>query len=231
MGNEFDRLLVASIATPNELEKCDDLIPVRYNGKPGEPVTPDQLYARGADYRWFGKRKTSSGAWETFPAYPVQVKPDGRAAVPNCPENIAILESFKPQRHMIRIETTHGHKNVPTGQPHPPLYERIRSGFGGISMDGLSEADREDIAKRMLKMLDKDTAPSVASVDAPPADAAARVSAQNRVDALRTELNAALVLKDEESVSESIRKDAAKNVGKLTKELEKAEAELKNLGG
>lgn len=157
MASAIDKLLVDQIATQGELKKCDDMIPVRYNGRPGENL--GFLNRKGGDYRWWGKeRDAKTGQWHKFPGYPVFVRPDGRAVVPNLPENVEILEAMKPQPTFTRVPTKDGHEQK-RGLDHPPLYERIKGSGMSVSLSDLSEADQEALAERMLKMLDKKTAP------------------------------------------------------------------------
>ncbi len=209
MSSAIDKILVEQIATQGELKKCDDMIPVKYNGRPGETMA--FLDRKGGDYRWWGKeRDGKTGQWHKFPGHPVFVRDDGRAVVPNLPENIAILEAMEPQKTFIRVPTSTGHEQV-RGPDHPPLYERIKGSGLSVSLADLSEADQEALAERILKMMDKKTAPAP--------ELTPKAQLQEQVNSMLSE-HASL------KAAENPDADA---ISKLESKIKAAEAQLKKL--
>ncbi len=211
-ASAIDKILVEQIATQGELTKCDDMIPVKYNGRPGENLS--FLNRKGGDYRWHGKeRDKKTGQWVKYPGHPVFVRNDGRAVIPNMPENIAILESFEPQKTFERVPAADGHKQV-RGPDHPPLYERIKGAGLSVSLADLSEADQEALAERMLRLMDKNTAPKQPAPELTP-----KAQLQNEIQSMLSE-HAAL---------KAAENPDGKAISDLEGKIKAAEAQLKKL--
>lgn len=211
MSSAIDKILVEQIATKGELKKCDDMIPVRYNGRPGENMA--FLNRKGGDYRWHGKeRDEKTGKWNEYEGHPVFIRDDGRAVVPNLPENVAILDAFKPQPTFKRIPTANGHEQV-RGPDYPPLYERIKGAGLSVSLADLSEADQEALAERVLKMMDKNTAPKQV-VELTP-----KAQVQANIQSMVSELSALTAAESPDT----------KAIADLESKIKAAEAQLKKL--
>ncbi len=130
----FAKPVLFQVATKGELAKCPDMLLGRYNGHPGEDLSELQLENRASDPQWYWKdtRGTIHSGW------PLRVRTDRYVAIPNCKENLEILEKMKTQKWSVREETDSGHINRTI--EHPPLYELVAEEVAQVSPDALLAA-------------------------------------------------------------------------------------------
>ncbi len=151
----FAKPTMLQVATTAEAMYNPDMLLVRYNGHPNEDTSDFQLENRGADYQWYGTvkgRGFGSG-------YPVRVRAGRYCAIPNCKENLEILEKMKTFKWTERVKTDSGHINKAI--EHPPLYELVQEEIAQVSADAVLAA--------IMRMSDADKAAILGLVTEPPA--------------------------------------------------------------
>ncbi len=133
-NNGFAKPVLLQVATKGELVKCPDMLLGRYNGHPGEDLSPLVLDNRGADYQFFWKDVNGV----VRPGWPLRVREGRYVAIPNCKENLEILEKMKAHKWSERVKTDSGH--IERTVDHPPLYELVTEEVAQVSPDALLQA-------------------------------------------------------------------------------------------
>jgi hypothetical protein len=202
IGNTLKEVLVSKLATKGELAVGCGFIPCQYNGGDIPSSYPDVTSVSG-DHRFFGPTGNAENGWDMrkLDAWPVirrETSPGSfQCLVPDFPENVAILEAMKERPEYGRVEVEGGHKWAKTGKMLPPLYTRLDQDNGSsASMGGLSDADLQDTAERILRELQARKQPAaptppaaVAPVEPLPLDISA-LTGDAAVDAVSSALDA-----------------------------------------
>ncbi len=164
----FAKPVLLQVATAGELQKCPDFLLGRYNGHPDEDLSELVLDNRGADLQWFYKDHQG----RTHSGWPVKVRANRYVAIPNCKENLEILEHMSKQKWSKSVRTESGviEKTI----EHPPLYELVQEEVAQVSASAIlaafaamSDEDKARLFPGMVQQAPSATAPQFTLDEAP----------------------------------------------------------------
>ncbi len=195
----FAKPVLLQVATTGELQKCPDFLLGRYNGHPGDDLSDLVLDNRGADMQWYYKDHQG----RTHSGWPVKVRANRYVAIPNCKENLEILERMSKQKWSKRVKTESGH--IEQTIEHPPLYELVTEEVTQVSTSAIlaafaamSDADKAKLlgvvtepsapAQRSREEIEGDIAAHQAVLDDPNAANADKKASGQSKKALEAEL-------------------------------------------